>query len=84
MNIYNERNNDISENLYSKESALKYNITVSIFRYLLELEKDEMLREILVKYFLLIIIIYYYYSFLERGLCYNKQKLCIIIFLFIY
>jgi hypothetical protein len=51
MNIFNERNNDISENLYSKESALKYNITVSIFRYLLELEKDEMLREILVKLF---------------------------------
>jgi hypothetical protein len=45
--VFHEKNNEINESLMKMEFNYKYNFTISIFKPILELQSDEILREIL-------------------------------------
>jgi hypothetical protein len=45
--VFEEKNNEIMENLCKMEFNYKYNFTISVFKSLLDSKRDEILREIL-------------------------------------
>ncbi len=45
--IFAEKNKDVNETLLKYEHHYKNNFTISVFRHLLELNKDEILREVI-------------------------------------
>jgi hypothetical protein len=47
--VFSEKNNEIAESLIKLEYTYKYNFTISLFKPLLDLNRDEILRDILVK-----------------------------------